>query len=170
MHTLSKVSGANLPQIIAWKASASWGSLSFSRSNLILVGPYIFIFFKRSRNDITTKSWSLPVVAYRRFKTIRSVLKLLGEIAVGVAYRRWSFTRGSSIRLWLRTFFVFLGRWSLTGGGRTWRFDCTGCLHKKVCWSELRTLKVHRNSLMITLILLVELAETQKSPIFREIV
>ena len=30
---------------------------------LILVGPCIFIFFKRSRKDIITKSWSLPMSA-----------------------------------------------------------------------------------------------------------
>ena len=54
----SKVKGANLPPIITRTASEIWGSLSFSRLNLTLVGPCIFIFFKRSQKDIITKSWS----------------------------------------------------------------------------------------------------------------
>ena len=58
---LSKVNGAILPPIIAWKASAICGSLSFSISNLILVAPCIFIFLKRSRKDNITKSWSLQM-------------------------------------------------------------------------------------------------------------
>ena len=55
-------------------------------------------------------------------------------VAVAIAYRRWSFMRGSNYkaltaeRLWLRKFWCFglavdYGRWSLTRGGRTWRFD-----------------------------------------------
>ena len=53
-----------------------------------------------------------------RLKIIE-ILKLSAKKVVAVAYRRWSFTRGPSIRLWLRTFLVF---WK---GGRTWRFWLT---------------------------------------------
>ena len=46
------------------------------------------------------------VVAYRRLKTIENS-KLSAEKVVAIAYGRWSFTRDSSIRLWLRIFLVF---------------------------------------------------------------
>ena len=56
------------------------------------------------------------VVAYRRLKTIDNS-KLLAEKVVAIAYGRWSFTRDSSVRLWLRIFFGVLERWSPTEGG-----------------------------------------------------
>ena len=48
---------------------------------------------------------------------------------VAVAYRRWSFTRGSNYKdllenVWCFGLAVAYGRRSLTRGGRTWRFDC----------------------------------------------
>ena len=42
---LMVVSGANLPPVIAWKVSNTFGSFSFSRSNLSLVCFGLLIFF-----------------------------------------------------------------------------------------------------------------------------
>ena len=58
--------------------------------------------------------WSLTG-GWKQYK----ILKLSAEKVVAVAYGRWWFMRGSSIRFWLRTlFFGVLGRWTLMGGGR----------------------------------------------------
>ena len=65
------------------------------------------------------------MVACRRLKTVensKTVTQKSHEKLVTVPYWRWSFTRGFSISLRLRTFLVFCQFW---GGGRTWRFDCT---------------------------------------------
>ena len=47
---------------------------------------------------------------------------------IGVAYRRWSFTRGFNCRALtgkiLVVWWTLMGAWSSTRGGRTWRFDC----------------------------------------------
>ena len=48
---------------------------------------------------------------------------------VAIAYRRRSLLRGFNCKLWLGKFWCFglvvdYGRWSLTRGGRTWRFNC----------------------------------------------
>ena len=48
---------------------------------------------------------------------------------VPVAYRRWSFTRDSNCKALTGKVLVFwigvdYDSWSLTRGGRTWRFDC----------------------------------------------
>ena len=57
--------------------------------------------------------WSLTG-GWKQFK----ILKLSAEKVVAVAYGRWWFMRGSSIRFWLRIFLVFwkggglYGRWS----------------------------------------------------------
>ena len=56
------VSAANSPPIIAWKAYATSGSLSFSRSNLILAWPSFLTLFRCSLK-IMTNSWSLPMSA-----------------------------------------------------------------------------------------------------------
>ena len=57
------VSAANFPPIIAWKASATSGSFSFSRSNLILAWPSFLTLFRCSLKVIMTSSWSLPMSA-----------------------------------------------------------------------------------------------------------
>ena len=46
------------------------------------------------------------VVAYRRFKTVENSQTVSRKSGHG-RLRRWSFTTGFSIRLWLRTFLVF---------------------------------------------------------------
>ena len=48
---------------------------------------------------------------------------------VAIACRRRSLLRGFNCKLWLGKFWCFglavgYGRWSLTRGGRTWRFNC----------------------------------------------
>ena len=59
------------------------------------------------------------VVAYRRLKTIE-ISKTVSRKSVAVACRRWSFRRGFSVSLWLRTFLVF---W---GGGCLWEVVARG--------------------------------------------
>ena len=54
--------GANYPPIVAWKISAMFGSLSFSRLNLNLMLPWFLTLLRRSL-DIITCSWSLPMSA-----------------------------------------------------------------------------------------------------------
>ena len=51
--------------------------------------------------------------------------KLPSETVVAVAYGRWSFTvRGSYDRpLTSKRLVVWIYSWSLTKGGRSWRFD-----------------------------------------------
>ena len=61
-------SGANFPQIWASKTSATFGSFSFSRSNLILVWSCFFIFLRCKRKDIMTSSWSLYMSAHRKLR------------------------------------------------------------------------------------------------------
>ena len=55
-----------------------------------------------------------PVVAYKKV-----ILNRQAQKVVAVAYRRWSFTRGSNCKALTGKVLVF---WI---GGRTWRFDCT---------------------------------------------
>ena len=57
------VSAANFPPIIAWKAYATSGSLSFSRSNLILAWPSFLTLFRCSLKVIVTSPWSPPMSA-----------------------------------------------------------------------------------------------------------
>ena len=52
----STISGANFPPIIALNASATSGSLSFSVSNLILVGFGLLILFRRMWKVVISKS------------------------------------------------------------------------------------------------------------------
>ena len=52
----SMISGANFPPIIALNASATSGSLSFSMSNLILVGFGLLILFRRMWKVVISKS------------------------------------------------------------------------------------------------------------------
>ena len=50
------VSAANFPPIFAWKASATSGSFSFSRSNLILAWPiFLTLFRNKHATTYTTK-------------------------------------------------------------------------------------------------------------------
>ena len=63
---------------------------------------------------------------------------------VAVAYGRWSFTRGSSIRLWLRTFLVF---WE---GGRLWAAVARG--GSTVYWADPRWHKKKQFFLILFLI------------------
>ena len=64
-------------------------------------------------------------------KNDRKSLNFQAQKVVGVAYRRWSFTRGSNCKALTKKVLVFwisgrlyYGRWSPTRGGRTSRFDC----------------------------------------------
>ena len=57
------VSAASFPPFTAWKAYATSGSFSFSRSNLILVWPSFLTLFRCSLKFIMTSSWSLPISA-----------------------------------------------------------------------------------------------------------
>ena len=50
------VSAANVPPITAWKTSATSGSFTFSRSNLILVWPSFLTLFRCSLKVIMTSS------------------------------------------------------------------------------------------------------------------
>ena len=52
----SMIRGANFPPIIALNASATSGSLSFSMSNLILVGFGLLILFMRMWKVVISKS------------------------------------------------------------------------------------------------------------------
>ena len=61
--SLSPMSGANFPPIVAWKVQATSGSLSFSRSNLSLGWFGFLAFFRRTWKVIITRSWSLPMSA-----------------------------------------------------------------------------------------------------------
>ena len=45
---------------------------------------------------------------------------------VAVVHKRWSFTGGSNCKALTGKHFGVLDRWLLKGGGRTWKFDCTG--------------------------------------------
>ena len=51
---------------------------------------------------------------------------------VAVAYSRWSFTSLSLGRFWCFGLAVAYGGWSLTRGGRTWRFDVFTFLKKPI--------------------------------------
>ena len=87
------------------------------------------------------------VVAYRRLKTIDNS-KLSVEKVVAIAYGRWSFTRDSSIRLWLIIFLVFRNwGWSLMGGGRLREVVARG--GSTVLCFRFGSWKVPRRSLLI---------------------
>ena len=67
------------------------------------------------------------VVAYRRLKTIENSKTVSrksghGRLQQVVVYARFQYKSTTE-----NIFGVLpvLGRWSLMGGGRTWRFDCT---------------------------------------------
>ena len=64
------VSAANFPPIIAWKASATSGSFSFSRSNLILAWTCFLTLFRCSLKVIMTSSWSLPMSAPGKLRVL----------------------------------------------------------------------------------------------------
>ena len=50
-------------------------------------------------------------------------LNFRAQKVVAVAYRSWSFTRGSNFKALTGKILVY-GRLTLTTGGHTWRFDC----------------------------------------------
>ena len=56
-------SAANFHPIFAWRISATSGSFSFSRANLILVLHCFFALFRCNLKVIMTSSWSLPLSA-----------------------------------------------------------------------------------------------------------
>jgi len=58
------------------------------------------------------------VVTYERLTT-KENFKLLVLKVVSVAYKRWSLRN-----FWYSGKLVAEERWSLTRGGRNWRFDC----------------------------------------------
>ena len=63
------------------------------------------------------------VVAHKEVKNNEKSINRQPENVVAVAYKRWSFMRGSnSEKTWC---FGYSCRWSLMGGGHTWRFDCS---------------------------------------------
>ena len=64
------VSAANFHPIIAWKAYATSGSVSFSKSNLILVCPCFLTLFRCSLKVIMTSSWSLPMSAPGKLRVL----------------------------------------------------------------------------------------------------
>ena len=63
-------SAANFPPIFAWKISATSGSFSFSRSNLILVLHCFFALFRCKLKVILTSSWSLPMSAPGKLRVL----------------------------------------------------------------------------------------------------
>ena len=74
---------------------------------------------------------------------------------VAVAYRGWSFTRGSNCKALTGKILVSFGlavaygRWSLTRGGRTWRFDCSylhGRKSRKCSRNMPACLRSHENT------------------------
>ena len=59
---------------------------------------------------------------------VKNSIKLLNrqpQKLVAVVHKRWSFTRGSNCKALTGKHFGVLDRW-LLGGGRIWKFDCTG--------------------------------------------
>jgi len=58
------------------------------------------------------------MVAYKRLKQWKIVNNQAQKVAA-IAYRRWSFTRGSNCMALTGEILVF------PIGGRTWRFDCS---------------------------------------------
>ena len=65
------------------------------------------------------------VVAYKKSKPTEIIKPSEPNRIVVVAYRRWSFTRGSNCRAFTRNVFRVLVRWSLTKGSHSHRLDCT---------------------------------------------
>ena len=53
---LMMVRGANFPPIIAWKISSTFGSFSFSRSNLSFVCDFFFFFFSGEGGRLSSAS------------------------------------------------------------------------------------------------------------------
>ena len=63
LSSLTLMSGANFPPIVAGNVLATSGFLNFSRLNLSFDWFDLLVFFRRTRKVIITKSWSLPMSA-----------------------------------------------------------------------------------------------------------
>ena len=95
------VSAANFPLIIAWKASATSGFFSFSRSNLIVAWPSFLTLFRCSFKVITTSSWSLPMSAPGKLRVLDvhtgpEALPYHDVVYQVVVLSVWAVPRGSS--------------------------------------------------------------------------
>ena len=88
-----------MPFLISWLTALYFSALLLSRvfpsfsalrsiCQLILVGPCIFIFFKRSRKDIITKSWSLPMSAPGKLLVL-AVFTLVMKRLLTMIYSIW---------------------------------------------------------------------------------
>ena len=60
---LKLIGDVNFSAVVAWNAPATSGVLNFSKSNLSLDWVGFLVFFRRTRNVIIPKSWSLPMSA-----------------------------------------------------------------------------------------------------------
>ena len=63
LSSLRLMSGANFPPVVAGNVPATSGCLNLSRSNLSLDWVGFYVFFRRTRKVIITRSWALPMSA-----------------------------------------------------------------------------------------------------------